>query len=353
MVAAVQPLYGLELGLDAQAIGLLIAVSAIAQISMRFALRWLIRAYPARGLILLADALLVLACGILAASASVVWFTVSQLLQGSSRAVFYTASQAQVLRQPNLAREISLVVFAASLGSFVAPLAAGVLASFSFAIAFAVSGATALIALIPGGLMSSQEPFRVGRNRRKGLWREPAVRLGCGSAAVAGAWKGLMDSYVPVALSQGGLPPAAIGLFLSFGTGFSIVGSGLAGAVKRRIGRLARGCIVGVPIGIALSTMTRGSIGSILVGLAISGGAAGVLQSLAPVLGAGEVGPDQRGEVIALTGLWRAFALFGSPLGVSVLLVGFPLSSAVAIVGMTCSIAAIGSGPLVRWSRSR
>lgn len=94
-------------------------------------------------------------------------------------------------------------------------------------------------------------------------------------------------------------------------------------------------------MGTALVAVTASDV--VLAGLAltVSGLGAGALQTLGPAVASSAVHPEERGDVIALTGAFRAASLLVTPLAVAGLVAVVPLSTALAVVaaGMTLPIA--------------
>jgi MFS family permease len=76
--------------------------------------------------------------------------------------------------------------------------------------------------------------------------------------------------------------------------------------------------------------------------LLVSGIAAGAIQVLGQATAAESVHPEERGDAIAVTGTFRAAALFGAPLAVAGLVVVLPLAPAVALVGAAITVPALG-----------
>lgn len=72
----------------------------------------------------------------------------------------------------------------------------------------------------------------------------------------------------------------------------------------------------------------------VAVALAISGIGAGVLQTVGPAIAAEKVHPEERGDALALTGTFRATALFLSPLAMAGLVTLAPVTAALLAAGL-------------------
>ncbi|WP_254303550.1 MFS transporter [Rhodococcoides kyotonense] len=151
----------------------------------------------------------------------------------------------------------------------------------------------------------------------------------------AGVWKSLLDSYVPLALSLAGQPAAVIGILLSIANAAVLVGSTVSGWVRSRGVRasLVIGMIM-TGLGLAAVGPFAGLTAPVAIALAISGIGAGVLQTVGPAIAAEKVHPEERGDALALTGTFRATALFLSPLGMAGLVTLVPVTAALLAAGL-------------------
>jgi hypothetical protein len=68
--------------------------------------------------------------------------------------------------------------------------------------------------------------------------------------------------------------------------------------------------------------------------LAVSGLGAGILQTVGPAIAADEVAAEERGDALALTGTYRAAALFLAPIGMAGLLLFIPLTASLIAAGL-------------------
>lgn len=335
IVTVVMPLLAVHSGYGKPAVGYLTAVSALAQILTRLSLGAVMRIYPDRWLILAAGVLLAGSSVLVAASARLPWFVLAELLQGSSRGMFWTGSQTHVVRGVGSAvGRLAVVNFISSIGLLAGPVAAGVLAAHSLELALDAAAGVAAAGCLPALLLDRLSPFERAREPSIGrLWQRPGVDMGCAAGLTAGGWRGLLSSYVPVALERAGQSRPVIGLMVSVANAASIVG---AGAVARAHGRLSSAfavSTVAAGVGTALAVFAAPVLPLETVVLAVSGIGAGALQTLGPAVATDAVGPDRRGDAIATAGTFRAVALFASPLAAGAMLGFAPLSLAAGLIG--------------------
>lgn len=338
------PLLALRAGYSATEIGVLTAVSAVSQMATRLVLGQAMRRWADWTLIAAAALLLAVSNGMLAVSAALAPFVVAELLQGVSRACFWTGSQTHVVRgSGRAAGALATVNLVSSVGLLAGPVLAGVLSERTPVLALVVAALIALAAAVPPLLLDRLPPFVPPEDRPPGrLWRRPGVDVGCWAGVTAGAWRGLLTSYVPVALDAARQSASTIGVLVSVANGASLVGAAVGG---RTSGRWSRPAVVGgivvTGLATALTAALAGHVVLSAVVLSLSGLSAGALQVLGPAIAAEAVHPQERGEAIAVTGTFRAAALFAAPLAVAGLVVALPLAPAVALVGAAMTAPAI------------
>jgi MFS family permease len=331
------PLIALDSGYSGIEVGILTAISAVAQMAARTVLGRAMRLIADRHLVLGAALLLALSTALLLVSTNVVVFVLVQLMQGASRACFWTGSQTHVVRGPGSSvAALALVNFISSLGLLAGPPVAGVLLETGSASSL-VAATVAALAAAPVTLLLDRLPvFTEPPDRPPGrIWRRPGVDAGCWAGVTAGAWRGLVSSYVPVALTHAGQSSTTVGALVSVANGASVVAAGAVARVRGSatpvvfaIGVLATG------IGTAVVAAVAGSALLAAAALAVSGLGAGALQTIGPAVATDAVHPEERGEAIAAAGAFRAAALFGSPLAVAGLIAVLPLTGAMALVGV-------------------
>jgi MFS family permease len=345
------PLLALDAGYSKSAVGLLTAVSAVSQMGVRMGLAWLMRRYPDWVLVFGAGGLLAISCGLVAWSAALVPFVLCELLQGAARGCFWTGSQTHVVRgKGSSVGRLAMVNLVASVGQLLGPVLAGVVASRSIALALVMAAAVALVCMLPPVALDRLPPFAPPKDRPKGLiWRRPGVDAGCWASLTAGAWRGLLSSYVPVALDRAGQSLPLIGLLVSVANGANIAGAALVARVRgRTLVRAMTISMVASGAGVAVVALLAGSAPLAALVLAASGLGAGALQTLGPALASDIVHPQERGDAIAATGTFRAAALFASPLAVAGLLSSIALGPAMLIAGLLITLPALTTRGLRR-----
>lgn len=338
------PLLAIAAGYSVAEIGVLTAVSAIAQMTTRLVLGPVMRIFPDWTLIAAASVLLAASNALLVLSAALVPFVVAEVLQGVSRACFWTGSQTHVVRGAGSAvGALANVNLVSSVGLLGGPVLAGFLAESSPQLALAVGAGIGIVGFVPSLFLRRLPPFSPPPNPPPGrLWRRPGVDAGCWAGVTAGAWRGLLSSYVPVALSAAQQSSSTIGALVSVANAASLTGAGIVGRI--RVAWMARTYAVGaVATGVATGVVAllASSPWAAAVALAVSGLGAGALQTLGPAIATEAVHHQERGDAIAVTGTFRAAALFLAPLGVAGLVSAVPLAAAMGAAGALITLPAL------------
>ena len=168
---------------------------------------------------------------------------------------------------------------------------------------------------------------------RRGFMRQPGVAMGVSANAVAGAWRGVLGSYVPVAMEQARKSSVTIGAVITVANAASIVGSFIAPRVPEA--RVRSALVIGSLLaGLTTTVCGFGELPAIVfaIALAIGGLGVGVIQVLGVTVASSGVRPELRGDAVAVTGSLRALALFVSPIGIAALLPVLGLGAAVFVV---------------------
>ncbi|MGH7290116.1 MAG: MFS transporter, partial [Myxococcota bacterium] len=166
------------------------------------------------------------------------------------------------------------------------------------------------------------------------MWLRPGVDASCAMTAGGGAWRGLMNSYVPVVLAHSGQAAPAIGLLVTGANVAALIGSATSKWVQALGFRSA--VLLGLlpaGIGIGLTGLFSGHVAVVAVTLFLAGLGAGVLQTVGPALAADSVEPEERGDAIASNGTFRAATLLIAPLGVGALVLVLPIGTALGVAG--------------------
>jgi MFS family permease len=351
MASVALPLLALHTGYSKSAVGLLTAASAVSQMGVRMVLGLVMRRYPDWVLVFGAGGLLAISCALVAWSAAVVPFVVCELFQGAARGCFWTGSQTHVVRgKGSSVGRLAVVNFVASIGQLIGPVVAGVLAVRSITPALVIAALIALVCMLPPLALDRLPPFSPPVDRPRGrIWRRPGVDAGCWASLTAGAWRGLVSSYIPVALERAAQPVPVIGVLVSVANGANIAGAALVARVRgRTLVRAVTASMLAAGIGSGLVALLAGSAPLAAVLLAASGLGAGALQTLGPALASDVVHPEERGDAIAAAGTFRAAALFASPLAVAGLLSAIALTPAMLVTGLLITLPALTTRRLSR-----
>jgi len=349
MASVALPLLAIEAGYSTVEIGVFTAVSAISQLTSRIGLGAVMRVLPDWTLVAGAAAVLAASNAIAASSAAVVPFLLAQLLQGVARAGFWTGSQTHVVRGTGSSvRALATVNFVANGGLLAGPVLAGFLSARSPAYALAIAAVVAVAGIVPTFFLDRLRPFRRLKDQPQGrIWRRPGVSTGCWAGVTAGAWRGLLGSYVPVVLTHAGHASTVVGTLVAVANASSVGGSAIAGRTDRA-GLPKAYAVATVATGLTLAVVGYASEIAWLAGLVLglSGLASGTLQTLGPAIASDSVHPEERGEAIAAAGTFRAAALFVAPFGVAGMVLAMPLSAALAVAGAAVAIPVLGAAGL-------
>lgn len=350
IVQVAVPLLAVREHYSASQIGVLVAFSGVSQMGTRVFMGAMMRRIPDKVFVVAAAVSLVASSVVLLLSAAWPVFLMSQLLQGVARAFFWTGTQTHAVRMsPTAVKALARINFASGVGQIGGPLVAGLLVEGSTSLALAVSAAVGSLAVVSAFLLV-QLPAFGGRSRghsRAPVWRLPGVATACWAGASAGAWRGLLSSYVPVILHQAHQSVATIGVLVALANGAQVAGSAVAG--RLRGGGVRRSLVWGVlasGLGLAFACFLAGV--ALLAGAAllVSGIGAGALQTVGPAMATEAVQPDLRGEAIASAGTFRAGALLAAPFAVAGLVTFIPLTPALLVAGLLIAAPAFGIGRL-------
>ena len=331
------PLLALERGRRASEIGLLVAMSAVVQIVARLRLGLLLRRVTDRHVFAFGALALGGSFGVALAGSSLTVLVLAWLVLGLGRACFWTAGQTHAVRGtgspvPRLA-SMNLL---GSTGALIGPVLAGVLAETDLRLALVAGVVVGAAAVVPALLLDGFPAFARDRppQQARALWRRPGVDAACWSGVTAGAWRGLMDSYVPVALSAARHSSTTIGAVVSVGNAAAVAGAVVISRLPASATRLAYAAAMAVAAaGLAVFGFAATAAPAAFVALAVSGLGAGVLQTLGPAMAANAVTADEKGDVMSTYGALRNSAMFLTPLAASAALVVVPLSASLFAVG--------------------
>ncbi|MFP5336486.1 MAG: MFS transporter [Actinomycetes bacterium] len=330
------PLLALEAGYSVVQVGVLVALSAVTQMLGRVGMGAWMNRFADWTFVVAASVLLVLSSGLAALSTAAVPFVLAHLLQGVSRAFFWTGTQTHAVRGDRPAVQgMALVNLSSATGLLAGPLLAGAVGEVSLSLAMAVSAGLGALGLVPAALLDRLPPFSPPQgSSQKRIWRRPGVDAGCWAGASAGAWRGLIGSYVPVALDAARLSPSLIGVLIAVANAAQLVGSAAVTRVAKRL--LVRSLVVGTVtagLGVGVVGLLAGNPWLAGAALAVSGLGAGVLQTAGPAVAVENVHPQERGAVMAASGTFRAAALMVSPLAAAALVAVAPVWVALAVGG--------------------
>jgi MFS family permease len=340
------PLLALRSGYSTPEIGVIIALSAVTQMGARIVMGAMMRRFPDKWFVVTAATSLALSCSLMVFWTSWPVFIASQLLQGLARAFFWTGTQTHAVRLSTSAvRALARVNLASGTGQIIGPLLAGVLIGRSPQLALGVAACISTVGVASAALLVRLSPFTGRAKDAAGgrVWRRPGVDVACWAGASAGAWRGILGSYIPVVLEQARQSSTTIGVLVAVANGAQVAGTWVAGRLHGA--GVRRALVLGVlASGIGVAVVGPLADLAVLSGLAllISGIGAGALQTVGPAVATDAVAPNERGEAIASAGTFRAAALLVSPFAVAGLVTFIPLGLAVLTVGILITAPAVG-----------
>jgi predicted MFS family arabinose efflux permease len=317
------PLLALGAGYDPAAVGFLVAVSALAQLTTRIATPWLLGRWPDRTLIALASAVMLVGFLLLLGSTALPAFVAAQLCQGTARAIFWTASQTHAIRSggSQVERLVDLNL-SGNAGTLVGPALAGSLAVLGLPAALGAAAIGAAFALVATPFLMHYP--RYDRRFSGGtlqLLRREGVDLACWASVVGGVWWSMVGSYIPVILVGAGLGSAAIGWLV---TASEAAGTLALLVIRRlaneRVVRVVRLGSIAELIALAGIAAAPADVAAYVALLLLGGAAAGAVTSLAAALATMAAAAQEQGDALALSGTFRAAALLAAPAGVGALL---------------------------------
>jgi MFS family permease len=348
MAIVVVPLLATASGYALGAVGFLIATSAVTQIAARAGMGVLMDRFRTRTFILASLLLLAASCVVLAVSQDFWAFIVSQLLQGAARAYFFTGTQTHVVRgsRPAVSALARMNVMN-GVGLLIGPLVAGLVGDVSLTAALYIAAAISGVAVFTGALLISYKPFtkpppQPGITTRP-MWQRPGVVTAGWMGATAGGWRGILNSYLAVLITEAGHSIPVAGAMMTLANLAALCGSAVATPL-RRLG-VGSSTLLGTVLaagGIAAMALLVPNLTLACVFLCLSGLGGGILQTLGPALAAESVGPEERGRSIASIGTFRAVSLLLTPMGIGALVFVLPSPAvATAIVAVALGVPAM------------
>lgn len=347
------PLLALRVGRSASEVGVLVAASALVQILARSRLGSVMRRVPDRTVVVCGPTALAASFAVLLLSPALAALAAAWIVLGLGRACFWTAAQTHAVRgqgSSSVKRLANLNLFGSS-GALVGPVLAGVLADAAMTTALAVGVALSLTAVVPAMFLDRFPVFeRVAETRNaRAMWRRPGVDAGCWAGVTAGAWRGLMDSFVPIVLERARHSSTTIGVLVSVANAAAVVA---AVFVRRLSASSTRRIYIASMLTAALGLSALGPASAVVAlaaaALAVSGLGAGMLQTLGPATAASSVDADDKGDAMAAYGAMRTTAMFAAPLITSAGVAVLPVPVALAAVGSLLALPVIAARSLVR-----
>lgn len=353
MLSVTLPLLALAAHYSRPLIGVLTALSAVTQLFARLGSAKAMRRVRDRNVVGTACFTIAVSAVVLIWSHKVPVFVLAELVQGVARGMFWTGTQAHLVRSRQKAvGRLATVNLVSSFGMLLGPPIAGLLVDRSFATALWASAGLGIAASIMAVTsMSRLDVFAPpSKGPRQRVWSLPGVRVGCWAGTTAGAWRGLIGSYIPVALRAASESSALVGIIVGIANGASILGTLAMGIIGSRRTRSAfAGGVALAGAGIAAIGLGAGYPALVAIFIALSGFGAGLLQTLGPATAAMSVELSRRGDAVAVAGSFRAAALFVSPIGTAALLDVVSLPGALVVAGALITLPVLAALRSLNW----
>jgi MFS family permease len=348
MATVVVPLVATASGYALGAVGFLVATSAVTQIAARAGMGVLMDRFRTRSFVLASLVLLAASCVVLAVSQTFWAFVVSQLLQGAARAYFFTGAQTHVVRGTRTAvSALARMNITNGMGLLIGPLIAGLVGAWSLTAALWIAAAISGVAVFAGAFLVSYEPFTKPRPQpgitARPVWQRPGVVTAGWMGATAGGWRGILNSYLAVLITEAGHSIPVAGAMMTLANLAALVGSSLATPLRRLgVGASTLWGTVLAAGGTAAMALLVPNLALACVFLVLSGLGGGILQTLGPALAAESVSSEERGRSIASVGTFRAISLLVTPMGIGALVFVLPSPAiATAIVAVALGVPAM------------
>ncbi|MDR2565214.1 MAG: MFS transporter [Bifidobacteriaceae bacterium] len=345
----------LERELQLGSIALLSSLSAVTQMGARLPLGWALRYITDKTVMLAALATLAASMAAALALPGLAGLAVAQLLQGTSRAGFWSASQTHVIRSsPNPVKSLSRSTFITSSCSIAGPFLAGWLAQFNVALAAWATIGVALAGLAAAALLRRLPVFSPPATGGDGKVRHrPGVVAASAGSLVGGAWHVTLTTFAPVVLAGAGWTEAQIGGAVSGANASLLIGTIACAHLRSQhfLAGLTGGACLSA-LGIACLGLADLAPGAAVAVLIASGAGTGFLLALGPAIASVSVHPEERGAAVVVTGSYRAGALLAVPLAVSGAITVLPATLTLGILGVLVGLPSV-SVAAKAWLRAR
>ncbi|MGO1768455.1 MAG: MFS transporter [Microbacterium sp.] len=327
-------------GLSLGVIAALSAASAATQFVSRALVNGLFRLTSDR--VVMAGSLLVLCASMVSVLVvpGIAGLLVAQLLQGISRAGFWSGSQVHVLRKgPRPARRMARNQFISNGLAVLGPVIAGVMAGDDpRGAAVVIVAITVAGALLCTFLTRLPVFARVKKSPENGIWQYPGMRVGAFGTLAAGAFNAVLNTFVPIVFGEAGWTETHTGVLIGVVNAGLLVGSLASGFVGERwFAPAVTTATLSVGLGAASMVCVPFAAWVSAGGSVLAGIGSGVILTLGPTLVGSSVPSELRGSAVVFAGVFRAGALFATPLMVSAAALVLPMPLVMLAVGVLSS----------------
>lgn len=327
-------------------VGLIATLAGLSQLVTRFSIPALMRAIPDRAVVLLSTLLLTAALVLAVFTRAIGLIVLIQLLHGSVRALFWTGLQTHSVRSGRTAvRGLAGVNLFAGLGLMLGPALFGALVAIAeFFTATSTALVAAALAAFASGRLARYAPFGPAKGIiARAAWTGPTL-LGSWMSALAGVWRGLLDTYIPVLLIALAFSEAEASGLVALSSGSILIGTLLAARTRTSRNRLLYVVAVVCASAIMFAMPHTENLWLPLAAMMLLGGLiSGGFQTYGTALAADSVPSELKGDVITITGIFRSLAILGLPGLMTVLVTALPLSTVFSVAGGGLLMTSLGA----------
>lgn len=319
------PLYAISQGFRLSDQGIVIAAPALFMVILRLPGGAISDRFGERVVIWFSFITLLAAAVIAAFSNSIIPLIVSQLFNGASRSVYWSAAQSYISRSAEgqagrvmgrqLAFESGAGIIGAIAAGFIAQIA-GFGVAFGIAAGFCVIGLTVTTSLPSLPRKDQARSMKASFAPVKTMLFSRQLAFAHLVAFMAASYAGLMSGLFIAFFRDVGYSEGETGVVRALNGAGVVVVAYMFGILLARTGALWTGIVGMVATGlVAIGVAATGDIPVIPIALmTISGVTFGTLRSLYPALAAQKSAPNQRAMALSVVSLYWAVAMLLSPL---------------------------------------
>lgn len=351
------PLYAFELGYSVAGVGLIVALQAALQVTLRIPVGWICQQFGEKRTLLVSFVALAATAALLVVSASLAAMVAAQLVMGLSRAVFFVSVQSYAARvsDDGGGRRLGTTQGLQAFGQMIGPVIAGwLVGAVHYVPVFAGAAGLILLSLLLVLALPSLPTAAAGAGlasilaEARAIATKPPVVAAGGLTFVAALLRSLIVSFFPVFFAAIGLSAQLIGALMSARGLVEIAVSWWVGQVLDR-GRRLRLLIAGYASAIVGLLLSAFADGWLVNGISVSlvGAASSMLHVQGLAIGSQAVERVRRGLAIGVNGTYWSVGLLLGPMAMGAAAQGLGMRPAVAAAAAVMAAAmslSLGTG---------